>query len=132
MYESTFDQVLAYCRRRSLSSEDAEGAAVETYLTAWRKIDEAVAADSARVWLFAVAFRVSAKQRHGRDRFRRLVGRLTEIPLRSAVDSAEDMALTTESSDGVHVALATLAPIDQELVKLAALEGLSHEDIASS
>ncbi len=126
LYDSTFDQILAYCRRRSLRLEDAEDAVVETYLTAWRKIDEALEAESSRAWLYGVAFRVTANQRRGRDRFSRLIGRLAEIPHRSVVDSAEDVALTAASADAVYAGLATLTPIEQELIRLSALEGFSH------
>lgn len=131
LYDSTFDQILAYCRRHCLGPEDAEDAVVEVYLTAWRRLEDALGADPPRSWLYGVAFRVTANQRRGRDRFKRLVGRLTEIPHRSVVDSAEDVALTAASSDDVYAALATLAPIDQELIRLAALEGFSHEEIAA-
>lgn len=131
LYESTFDQILAYCRRRSLRAEDAEDAVSETYLTAWRRIEEARGAESPRSWLYGVAFRVTANQRRGRDRFRRLIDRLTQIPHRSVVDSAEDVALTAASADVVYAALATLTPMEQELIRLSALEGFRHVEIGA-
>ncbi|MEZ5176611.1 MAG: RNA polymerase sigma factor [Acidimicrobiia bacterium] len=131
LYDSTFDQILAHCRRHCLGPDDAEDAVVEVYLTAWRKLEEALEADPPRSWLYGVAFRVTANQRRGRDRFKRLVGRLAEIPHRSVEDSAEDMAMTAASADAVYAALETLAPIDQELIKLAALDGFSHQEIAA-
>lgn len=131
LYESTFDQILAYCRRRSLRVEDTEDAVVETYLTAWRKIEEALAAESPRSWLYGVAFRVTANQRRGRDRYRHLIDRLTEIPHRSVVDSAEDVALSAVSAGAVYAALARLTTMEQELIRLSTLEGLSHVEIGS-
>lgn len=131
LYESTFDQILAYCRRRSLRVEDAEDAVAETYLTAWRKIEDALKAESPRAWLYGVAFRVTANQRRGRERYRRLVDRLTQLPHRTVVDSAEDAFLTTAPSSDVYAALATLPPMEQELIRLSALEGFSHIEIAA-
>lgn len=131
LYESTFDQILAYCRRRCLRVEDAQDAAAETYLTAWRKIEDALEAESPRAWLYRIAFRVTANQRRGRDRYRRLVDRLTQLPHRTVVDSAEDAFMTTAPADAVYAALATLPPMEQELIRLSALEGFSHIEIAT-
>lgn len=131
LYESTFDQILAYCRRRSWRVEDAEDAVGETYLTAWRKIDETLGAESPRAWLYGIAFRVTANQRRGRDRYRRLVDRLAQLPHRTVVDSAEDAFMTTAPADAVYAALATLPPMEQELIRLSALEGFSHIEIGT-
>lgn len=131
LYESTFDQILAYCRRRSPRIEDAEDAVIETYLTAWRKIRETTEAESSRAWLYGIAFRVTANQRRGRDRYRHLIDKLTKIPHKSVLDSAEDTFLTTAPTSDVYEALATLTPMEQELIRLSALEGFSHIEIAA-
>ncbi len=126
LYESMFDQILVFCRRRSLSSEDAEDAAAQTYLTAWQKVDDAVEADSSRRWLFAVAFRVTANQRRSRDRHRHLIDRLKRHARRSSADFPE---AANASDHPVHAALATLSPQDQEIVCLSTLEDLPHVEI---
>lgn len=131
LYDSTFDQVLRYCRRRSLRPEDAEDAAVETYLIAWRKLNEVLEADSPRAWLFGVAFRVTANQRRGRDRFSELIQRLAMLPRRAAGNSAETVFLTKASADEVHAALRTLNSVEQELIRLSAFEELPYVEIGA-
>jgi RNA polymerase sigma-70 factor, ECF subfamily len=129
LYDSTSDQILKYCRRRSLRLEDAEDAAVETYLIAWQKIEDALQVESPTTWLYGVAFRVTANQRRGRDRFGRLVRKLSDIPRRRVAESAETVFLTTASTAEVHAALTTLTPLEQELIRLSAFEQLPHADI---
>jgi DNA-directed RNA polymerase specialized sigma24 family protein len=40
----------------------------ETFLTAWRRLDDVPAGDEARLWLYGVARRMLANQRRGARR----------------------------------------------------------------
>ena len=74
-------------------------------------------------WLYGVARRVLANQRRGADRRARLVTRL-----RAGRGPRDEEA---PGSDGaVHAALAQLGAAAQEILRLAAWEGLSTADIA--
>jgi len=60
--------ILAYCGWRAGSASDAQDAAAEVFLTAWRRLDELPDGDTARVWLYATARRVIANQRRSERR----------------------------------------------------------------
>ncbi|NIA26324.1 MAG: sigma-70 family RNA polymerase sigma factor [Gammaproteobacteria bacterium] len=128
LYEATFAQVLAYCRRRTRSLEDAEDAVVETFLVAWRKLDDATSADSPLLWLYGVASRVIGNQRRGQDRFGRLIGKIGRLFDRRGVPGPDEQVLTAAEATQVAAALETLSGIDRELIRLVAYEQLSYTE----
>lgn len=113
--------VLAFCLRRIAVPADAEEAAASTFTIAWRRFDDAPPDELRRAWLYAIARRVLANARRGRDRRSRLLDRLRAQPIAPATSAAHD---------GVIHALDRLRPDDQELLRLVAWEGLSHIEIA--
>ncbi len=124
IYDDTYDDIVRYCRRR-VSDADVADAVSETYLTAWRRLDELPDADSARLWLFGVARNVIANLHRTRDRRDRLDLRLSTQPHKTTTPSPES-AVVDET--GVIAALATLRPADAELLRLIAWEGLTHAE----
>lgn len=128
IYQAHYGAISAYARRRTSAAADAQDAVAETFTIAWRRIDEAPAGDAALPWLYGVARRVLANQRRG-DRRRldlsaRLRSQTTPGPdLEAGVVAADERAI-------VLVALARLRATDQELLRLAVWEELSHRDIA--
>lgn len=128
LYEDTFQDVLAYCRRRTQNPEDADEAAAETYLIAWRKFGEVRTTAKPVAWLLAVARRVLQNQQRANARRGRLVNLLSQQPSALPVDISKGF---DDSADVAAVlkSLGTLDPLDQEIVGLAAFEGLSHEEI---
>lgn len=128
LYDDTFQDVLAYCRRRAQSAEDADEAAAEVYLIAWRKFAEVDAAAKPVAWLLAVARRVLLNQQRGIARGGRLVNRLRQQPRTLAVDISKGLE-DSEVVAAVLKSLDSLEPLDQEIVTLAAFEGLSYEEI---
>jgi RNA polymerase sigma-70 factor (ECF subfamily) len=116
--------VLAYAIRRTPTLADAEDAAAETFAIAWRKID-AVPGGDPLPWLFAVARRVLANQRRGIGRRERLTALLRVKDVPTPVRLGDDR-------DGpAFGALASLAPPDQEVLRLAAWEELGNQQIAA-
>src|SRR5687767_6179316 len=116
--------VLAYAMRRTPTLADAEDVAAETFTIAWRKFD-AIPVGEPLPWLYAVARRVLANQRRGNGRRERLATLLrvedVATPLRAGVDH-----------DGpAFAALTSLAPADQELLRLVAWEELGNQQIAA-
>jgi RNA polymerase sigma factor (sigma-70 family) len=125
-----FDQqrraVLAYVLRRVDDPEDAADAVAETFLVAWRRLDDVPRGDGARPWLLGVARRVLANQRRGARRHTGLADRLgrelaTQIPV---VEDASETDLL------VRRALEALTDDDREILLLAGWEGLSPAEIA--
>ncbi len=114
--------VLAYATRRSCTLADAEDAAAETFVIAWRKL--ASIPHEALPWLYAVARRVLANQRRGNGRRERLAAliRVDDVP--TPVRAGEDL------DRPLFVALASLPPADQEILRLVAWEDLGNRQIA--
>lgn len=121
LFEAHFDALLSYARRRTAQLTDAEDVVAETFTIAWRRLDDVPERAGADLpWLYGVARRVLANQRRSATRRGRLVERLR---------SALTPALLPPRSD-VITALAMLPPADQEILRLAAWEELSHREIA--
>lgn len=123
LFDAHFDALLAYARRRSAQLGDAEDVVAETFMTAWRRLDDLPdRADGERPWLYGVARRVLANQRRSATRRARLVERL-----RSAL-----APVRLPAPDDVAAAVSLLSGADQEILRLAAWEQLSHREIAIS
>jgi RNA polymerase sigma-70 factor (ECF subfamily) len=120
--------VQAYCARRIDRSLVADAVA-ETFLVAWRRLDEIDAVDAALPWLYGTAYRVIANQRRSRARARRLVQRLhaVSIPDGSGPDT---VVARRGDSDVVMLAVSRLKGVDQEILLLEIWEGLSHAEVA--
>lgn len=118
--------ILAYALRRVADPEDAADVLAETFLVAWRRLDDLPPRSEARFWLIGVARRALANQRRGETRRSKLVERLcAEL----AVDLGRIRAETPDGGE-VLAALATLDPADQELLRLNAWEGLEPSEAA--
>lgn len=131
LYSATFTRVLGYCRRRARSESDVDDAVAETYLIAWRRLDDVLAADSEVAWLFGVAHRVLSNQYRSADRAERLRQR---VRLQRARSPEPDPARRVEGDSdvvAVYSALRRLDPVQQELIRLAALEELTYAEIAA-
>jgi RNA polymerase sigma-70 factor (ECF subfamily) len=112
--------VLAYALRRA-PREDAADAVAETFLVAWRKLDD-VDDEGALPWLYAVARRVLLAQRRATQRQHAVAQRV-----------AGSRAYVTEVPTGssrLLEALAGLGEKEREVLMLAAWEDLSSEDAA--
>lgn len=121
LFEAHFDALLAYARRRSAQLSDAEDVVAETFTTAWRRLDDLPErADGELPWLYGVARRVLANQRRSANRRARLVDRLRSALTPTRLPVPGD----------VVAALSLLSAADQEILRLAAWEQLSHREIA--
>lgn len=123
LFEDAYRPLLAYALRRSENAADAEEVVAETLLVAWRRRDDLPPGEEALPWLYGVARRVLANQRRSQARRRRLE-RLLQ-PLTGPATEPADLA----SIDPVLAAMRRLAQGDQEVLRLAAWEGLSHAEI---
>ena len=126
MYDEHYRSVLGYALRRVEAPEDAAEIVAETFLIAWRRIDDVPHGSEARLWLYGVARRVLANHRRGQRRRIRLGGRLRdELTAWPYEDAAGSAALET-----VVLAMAELSDDDREILRLVAWEGLTHDDLA--
>ena len=125
LYGDNHAGVLAYVLRRIDSPDVAADVLAETFLVAWRRLDQVPEGAATRLWLLAVARRLLANHRRGEQRRVQLGDRLRHelsTALSSGVFAAE------ESLAGS--AFRSLSDSDRELLALSAWEGLDPGEIA--
>jgi RNA polymerase sigma factor (sigma-70 family) len=127
LFASYGSDMVAYCSWRAESASDAQDAAAEVFLAAWRRLDQLPEGEEARLWLYATARRVLANQRRSNRRRLALQERLT---LEAAAAPAEPPSLGQDEAL-VHEALHRLEPGDREVLLLAEWEGLTAAQIAA-
>ncbi|WP_369371506.1 RNA polymerase sigma factor [Promicromonospora sp. Populi] len=123
LFESTHRALLAYAVRRVAEPADAADVVAESFLVAWRRIEDVPSGDDTRPWMFGVARRVLANARRGDRRRLALADRLRDH-LTDVVPPPDD------AGSDVERALARLSDDDQELLRLVAWEELARDEIA--
>jgi len=121
-------QIQAYCARRTDPSLVAD-AVSETFLVAWRRLDQIEDVDAALPWLYGTAYRVVGHQLRSRSRARSLVRRLGDLAAADA-ETTDSIVIGRQQSDLVMVAASRLKAIDQEILRLELWEGLSSSEVA--
>src|SRR5215470_9975073 len=120
MCEAHTAAVLAYALRRT-SREEAADVVAETFLVAWRRLDD-VDERSALPWLYAVARRVLLSQQRATRRQQAIAERVA-----AGLPEASETAF---GSPRVLEALAALSEAEREVLLLTAWEELSSTDAA--
>jgi RNA polymerase sigma factor (sigma-70 family) len=129
LFDDTERDLLSYAVRRVQRPEDAADIVAETFLVAWRRLDDVPQGAEARLWLYGVARRQLANQRRGQLRRSQLVDRLrAELP--GALVAGAGAGNEDERAADVRAALARLGAEDRELLMLSSWEGLSPGEIA--
>ena len=117
--------VLAYALRR-VPREDAADVVAETFLVAWRRLDEIDPGRSALPWLYAVARRVLLGQQRAKRRQLAIAERVAGAE-RSGPDASSGTPL---GSRRLLEALADLPEKEREVLMLSAWEELSSPEAA--
>ncbi|MGD2059505.1 MAG: sigma-70 family RNA polymerase sigma factor [Acidimicrobiia bacterium] len=128
LYERFYRPVYAYCRRRTMA-DVVDDVVADTFLTAWRRIDDVPDDHEALPWLYGVAYRVLGNQRRGSARRRKLDERLASIG-HPAPSLPHEVIVMGEESRQVLAALDSLRLIDREVLRLSAWEELPQVEIA--
>ncbi|MDJ0498356.1 MAG: sigma-70 family RNA polymerase sigma factor [Acidimicrobiia bacterium] len=128
LFERHHCEVYAYCRRRT-DAETAADCFAETFLVAWRRLDDVPDGDAALGWLYGVARRVLANEFRRTRRSRRLLTRLRDTD--TGTNPGPDVVVVRNEEDRIMFqALGRLRTEDQELLRLAWWEELPHVTIA--
>lgn len=128
VFDGHFDAVNRYCLRR-LSRDDANDAAAQVFVVAWRKIDEMPEGEGALPWLYSIArYEVSTMRRAGR-RLKALRSRLGGLA-EPRVQSPEAVVVRRAEHEAVVTALWSLPHPDREVILLRSYEDLSIAQIA--
>lgn len=128
-YLEHYRAILAYALRRGVEHGAAEEITAETFTVLWRRIGDAPDTEMLLPWLYGVAARILANQRRTAARRERLFARLQHVAPHSV--EGESYALERLEVKAVVDALQQLPAGEQEVLLLAAWEGLSHGEIAS-
>ena len=127
VFDEHHDAIHRYCLRR-LDVDDANEAAAEVFLVAWRRFDSLPGGPEVLPWLYGVARNVVRNQRRSRHRSARLVSRLSSIA-EPPMDAPDTQVVRHDQVVEVHEALRRLREEDQELLQLKAWEELSNREI---
>lgn len=125
LFRATYPRVTAYCLRRADEATAADAVA-DVYAVAWRRRRRIPAdQEDAALWLLAVARRVLANQARGRRRWTRLLLRVAQQADPPPADHDDD------HGHDLRAALGALSESDQEILRLAYWDDLSHSEIAA-
>jgi RNA polymerase sigma-70 factor (ECF subfamily) len=129
IFDDHYQGVLAYCLRRT-NRADAEDAAAETFVVAWRRLSAIPPGEKERSWLYGVAYRVLSHQWRSGRRYRRVLTRVAQRHDFAGWGLPETQVVQAAEYQLVLAAAARLKPKDQEVLRLAMWEELSHAHIA--
>jgi RNA polymerase sigma factor (sigma-70 family) len=119
LFRENYARVRAYALRRA-SADAAQDVVAETFLVAWRRLDDVP--EDALPWLYGVARRVLANRRRSAGRGAALERRLAfAAPPAISGDPGESVG----DAEIVRAALARLSDGDREALMLVAWHGLS-------
>jgi RNA polymerase sigma factor (sigma-70 family) len=125
VYAAHRGPILGYVLRRTDNPDDAADVIAETFLTAWRRLEDIPRDPQARLWLYGVARRILANHHRGERRRSALADRLR-------ADLAAGYRPPAFDGDRARIAEAfrRLPAGDRELLALSAWEGLDYGQIA--
>lgn len=125
LYDLGYPRIVAYALRRARTRDEAYTVVGDTFMTAWRRLDDLPAEEAWMSWLYGIARRVLANHYRSIDRQRRLQERL-------AAERAPAGPVTEDGPQVVRDALDRLKPDDREILTLAAWDGMSNSEIAAA
>jgi RNA polymerase sigma-70 factor (ECF subfamily) len=128
IYAAYDRHIYAYCLRR-IDRDQAIDCTADTFLIAWRRISDVPDGDKALPWLYRTAHHVIGDRYRHRARSRTLVEALRANPTTGHGDLPETVVVRREADTAVLDALQRLRPADQEVLRLAVWEELSHAEI---
>ncbi|MEV6150715.1 RNA polymerase sigma factor [Nonomuraea sp. NPDC052129] len=125
LYLTCYPAVHRYAIRRTDSVDDVADVIAETFLAAWRRLEDVPEGDAAVLWLYGAARRVLANQRRGESRRTALASRLCgELAVGQGQTAADPR------TEAVRTAFAALNAADRDVLALACWEELTGPQIA--
>ncbi|MEA1902763.1 MAG: sigma-70 family RNA polymerase sigma factor [Actinomycetota bacterium] len=128
VYKAYHWHVYAYCLRRT-SREMVDDAVADTFLTAWRKVDDLPAGADVLPWLYSVAYRVLGRQWRSVSRRKKLAEKLAGAGMEYVIPP-EMFVVSDHENQQVARAVSRLKIGDREILRLAVWEDLDRPQIA--
>lgn len=128
IYDVNYTSLLGYALRRTDSPADAHDVVADTFLVAWRRLEDVPEGDRARLWLYGTARKVLANHHRGQRRRRRLAGRLQHDRPREI--EGESRANGVGEVEQIAAAFERLSETDRELLILVGWEQLDAGQLA--
>ena len=128
LYESHYSRVRSYCRRRTVP-ERVDDVVAETFLTAWRKLDQVPPEPDTLPWLYSVAYGALLNNWRSGARSRRLAHKLRTIGVQP-LGSVDEVVVVREQVAMALEAARRLRPKDLEVLRLAVWEELPQSQIS--
>ena len=129
LYELHRQAIRDYCRR-PVADHLVDDTVAETFLTAWRRIDDVPDGRDALLWLYRVAYRAIGHQWRSSGRRRQLHDKLRSTAPRPDRDPGEQV-VAHEEHRLVLEAAGRLGERDVEILRLATWERLPISEIAA-
>lgn len=127
LYDAGYPRIVAFALRRARTPDEGYDIVSETFMTAWRRFDDAPRPEAWMAWLYGIARRTLANHYRADDRRRRLQGRL-EVHASSATDTETG----TEGPSIVRGAMTAMSPEDREILTMAAWDDMTNDEIAGA
>jgi RNA polymerase sigma factor (sigma-70 family) len=121
-------QLLRYCGRLGLSDSRAEDALQQSFLRAWLSLRRGVEVRELKPWLYRIVHNTAVNVMRSSREHHAPLSDVAEITLVGAVENG------FEQRTAVRDALADVAalpPMQREAILLSAIDGRSHEEVAS-
>lgn len=129
LFDDHYRILMAYALRRTSTADDAHDVVSEAFTVAWRRLDAVPDdRDEQVAWLLGTARKVLANHHRSTRRRRALVERAGVV---GDAPVARDHGEATGEVQLVRDALAELAEVDREILRLAAWDDLPHAQIAT-
>ena len=128
VFERHHRQIYAYFRRR-IDIDSAMDCTSDTFLVAWRRLEDIPSGDGELRWLYTVARNVLRNSYRSKRRSRHLLGEL-DHDLPDTADTPDLVVVRGEEEREVIEAVRRLSRNDQEVLLLSVWEELPRDDIA--
>jgi RNA polymerase sigma-70 factor (ECF subfamily) len=128
LFRATRKDVLAYLARRATDPEHSADLLAETYLIAWRRINDIPAAPEDRLWLFGVARNLLKKYAERQRAHAALIQRVAD-ELRACRTAT--LPVDDDRASALKAGLLTLPEKEREIMLLTAWEGFTPREIAT-
>lgn len=133
VYRETYSRTLAYALRRTANDADAHDVVAETYMVAWRRIEDLRKADLPQAWMYGIAYKVLGNARRAGSRREALMAKAYRYsPVAEASVDPASLVENQHEINHVCTAMSGLSPRDQEILHLAAFEELDSSEIAEA